>query len=154
MAIAQKEKFLNFEPQNCVLLEDMTPMRALKEKSYLCECKLCGKRFIRSRKYLKSGYTDCGCMTGSETAVLKETEHNIHKLDRLSKEILKAKLAVLGDEKLVSVFDALYIKRMSASEYTAVSLYISMSTLRRKRLKICALWHALKNEIMQKQIGV
>jgi len=71
------------------------------------------------------------------------------ELDRLSKSVLKAKISALGDEKLTAAFDAIYIKRMPISEYTALSHYMSLSTLRRKRLKICSLWNALKNDNME-----
>ncbi|MBP3360570.1 MAG: hypothetical protein J6N52_06935 [Clostridia bacterium] len=138
---------------HCRIIKDITPERKFRDKIFLCECARCGKIFIRSRKGLQSGYSDCGCIRKIRGKESRTNDYFLRNLDKLSKSVLKAKVDALGKERLSLVFDLLYIKNKTANEYTAMEAYMSYSTLLRERRTIHNLWKLLKNDIMEKHMN-
>lgn len=150
--LTANENTLSFD--NCIILKNLTPRRKPSDHIYLCSCRLCGRRFIRSKRWLTYGYNDCGCISDKNTNNVKANDYLIKSLDKTSKDIFKMKLDALGNANVSAAFEILYIKQLKLNEYTAISNYMSLSTLFRCRNKILSLWPKLKNEIMEEQLNV
>lgn len=137
---------------HCRIIKDITPDRKFRDKLFLCECSGCGKTFVRSRRGLYGGYSDCGCLRKVQGKGTRTNDYYLKNLDPLSKRVLKAKIDALGKKRMSLVFDLLYIKNKPANEYTAMEAYMSLSTLCRERYNIHRLWNILKNDIIEKHM--
>ncbi len=137
-------KQMTANADNCIILKDLTPHRQKKDKSYLCLCRLCGRKFIRSSRWLFYGHSDCGCAEGKNIKNVKLADYAIRSLDRDSKRRLRSKIAKMNNAKLLTVFDKVYIENKPVNEYTAVSNYMSLSSLYRMRMKIVRIFNASK----------
>ena len=136
---------LDYDPQlrylrDCEVLADLTPNRKLTEKVYLCKCNVCNQTFTRCRKTLVYHHSDCGCVKNNATRSGMYTDNIILNADMLTKRVFVAKLNVLCKPVVAEVFTSLYIDNNSYSEYTAMSMGLSMAVMYRIRRKIHKLW--------------
>ena len=114
--------------KGCILLENLTPIRGKSDRIYKCECVYCHRIFSRSRRWIKHGHYDCGCLSGTNKNNTKLINYFLHNLDENQIQKFRNYLADYN-EKLLFIFDIVYTNRRESLQTTAMKNYISISNL-------------------------